>query len=105
MFQGSFLFSIIVLALAAHAEPIYRRVDTPLITLKTAKRVNSTGAFSLLARDQARARFLRAKGENPSKFKSAGVVSSIPATNQAVDYTVEVRWCTLVTVRILIQIS
>lgn len=87
MFSGSCLLSLVVLALAVDASSIYRRVDTPLITLQTAKRVNTTGVLSLLAKDQARAKFLKS---SDSAFKNAGIVSSIPATNQAVDYTVTV---------------
>lgn len=92
MFTGPVILAF--LALAVNAEPILRRVDTPLVTLQSAKRVNATGALSLLKRDQARAKVLAAKGQNPA-FKNAGIVSSIPATNQAVDYTVTVRTCLL----------
>ncbi|KAH8099773.1 acid protease [Cristinia sonorae] len=90
MFHSTALLSLVALALVANAEPILRRVDTPLVTLKTAKRVNSTGAVNLLARDQARARVLKT-GASPLSFKNAGIVSSVPATNQAADYTVEVQ--------------
>ncbi|THH26973.1 hypothetical protein EUX98_g7218 [Antrodiella citrinella] len=90
MFPGSYLLSFVVLALAADASSVYRRVDTSPITLKTAKRVNTTGTVDVLARDQARAKFLKSGGK-VSPFKNAGIVSSIPATNQAVDYTVEIQ--------------
>ncbi|TCD68313.1 hypothetical protein EIP91_011172 [Steccherinum ochraceum] len=91
MFPGSYLVSLATLALVVTAEPVFRRVDTPPITLQTAKRVNTTGTVNLLARDQARAKVLKAGGSNKLAFKNAGIVSSIPATNQAVDYTVQIK--------------
>ena len=90
MFSASSLLCIVTLALAINAEPILRRVDTPLITFQSAKRISTNGTINLLARDQARAKFLTAKSGNPLAFKNAGIVSSIPATNQAVDYTITV---------------
>lgn len=93
MFSSTSLLVTIALALSVAANPILfnqRRAGTP-ITLKSAKRVNATGTFNLVVRDQARAKNLKAKGANPTlAFKNAGVVGSIPATNQAVDYTVDV---------------
>ncbi|THH26965.1 hypothetical protein EUX98_g7217 [Antrodiella citrinella] len=94
MFPGAILLTTVALALAATANPILynpRRSGAP-ITLKSAKRVNATGTFNLVVRDQARAKGLKAKAANPKlAFKQAGIVGSIPATNQAVDYTVEVQ--------------
>ncbi|TCD68312.1 hypothetical protein EIP91_011171 [Steccherinum ochraceum] len=94
MFSSTSLLVTIALALSVAANPILfnqRRAGTP-ITLKSAKRVNATGTFNLVVRDQARAKNLKAKGANPTlAFKNAGVVGSIPATNQAVDYTVDVQ--------------
>jgi len=94
MFPGAVLLTTIALALAVTANPILynpRRSGAP-VTLKTAKRVNETGTFNLLVRDQARAKGLKAKGTNPTlSFKGAGIVGSIPATNQAVDYVVDVQ--------------
>ena len=94
MFPGVAFLTTIALALAVAANPIMftpRRAGAP-ITLKSAKRVNATGTFNLLVRDQARAKGIKAQGQNSKlAFKNAGVVGSIPATNQAVDYTVDVR--------------
>jgi len=88
----------IVLALAVAGSPVFnyddlvRRGGQKPITLKGAKRVNNTGSFGLLVRDQARAKTLRGKGSaGTSKFNNAGIVSSIPATNQAVQYVVDVQ--------------
>ncbi|KAH8099772.1 acid protease [Cristinia sonorae] len=93
MFPGASLLVTIVLALSATASPVLfnpRRAGAP-VTLKSAKRVNATGTFNLVVRDQARARGLKAKGANTLGFKNAGIVGSIGSTNQAVDYTVDVQ--------------
>jgi len=98
MFPGASLLTTIVLALAVVGTPVFnyddlvRRGAQKPITLKGAKRVNNAGTIGLLARDQARAKTLRAQGEAGSgKFKNAQIVSSVPATNQAVQYVVDVE--------------
>ena len=82
----------LALALVA-ATPLVSVRDT-LVTLPIAKRINFTGAASLHARDVARARHLRSKAEarlaGRSFIEDAGIVGSIPVTNQAVSYVANV---------------
>ena len=85
--RSTALLSFLSLALAAFAEPITIRDST--ITLPIAKRVNATGGISGLAqRDKLRAQYLK-NGSKPG-FSQASSVGSIPATNQVVDYVVNV---------------
>lgn len=89
-----------MLALAVVGNPLFerneellRRVQGGVITLQAAKRINSTNVqqVGLLKRDQARAKGLKARATATGPFDKAPIVGSIPATNQAVDYTVTVR--------------
>ncbi|TCD61549.1 hypothetical protein EIP91_008260 [Steccherinum ochraceum] len=88
MFSASSLIVTITLALAVAANPL--AIREPLVTLPLAKRVNVTGTATLLQRDQARAQSLKRLGE----ASAGGVVSNaaigVPATNQLVDYVVNV---------------
>ncbi|CAL1694483.1 unnamed protein product [Somion occarium] len=97
MFPVSSLLTTIVLALAVVGTPLFERDETLLrrvtggtITLQAAKRINSTNIreVGLLQRDQARAKVLKARATAKGPFDNAPIVGSIPATNQAVDYTV-----------------
>ncbi|OSD00664.1 acid protease [Trametes coccinea BRFM310] len=87
----SLLLLAITLAVTASATPVVQVRDS-LVRLSTAKRFNLTGSGTLLARDQARVRNLRAR----AAAKIAGVEfvedadGSVPADNQAVDYVVNV---------------
>ncbi|CDO71514.1 hypothetical protein BN946_scf184910.g13 [Trametes cinnabarina] len=87
----SLLLLAITLAVTTSATPVVQVRDN-LVRLPTAKRFNLTGSGTLLARDQARVRKLRAR----ASAKIAGVefvedaVGSVPADNQAVDYVVNV---------------
>lgn len=77
-------FSVLALALVAAANPLV--VREPLITVSVAKRVNSTGTANLVKRDRARVQALF----NKNKIQPNTIVGSVPATDQAVDYTVDV---------------
>ncbi|KAJ7489133.1 aspartic peptidase A1 [Mycena latifolia] len=77
----SSLLSTLFLALAAVAKPVV--VDSSFITLPISKRVNFTGTSTLVERDLARARHLRARAE--AKL-SGRVVVNEPVDNQAVTY-------------------
>lgn len=90
-----------MLALAVVGNPLYerngeflRRAKGGVITLQAAKRINSTNVqqVGLLKRDQARAKGLKARATTSGPFDKAPIIGSIPATNQAVDYTVTVRY-------------
>ena len=97
MFSAPSLLAILTLALAVAATPLIKR-DASTITLSVAKRVNITGSGKdILLHDQARIKALRARAEaKPGSTKPKGpvsdtkIVGSIPATNQAVDYVVNV---------------
>lgn len=95
MFSQTSLVATLTLALAVAASPVVNVRDT-LVTLPIAKRVNITGAASLHDRDLARARQLRARAEAKiagQTFVQDAAVASVSATNQGVDYVVNV--CTL----------
>ncbi|THH26964.1 hypothetical protein EUX98_g7216 [Antrodiella citrinella] len=87
MFSASSLIVTLTLALAVAANPLLAR--EPLVTLPFAKRVNVTGTSTLIQHDQARARGLKRLGQ----ARAGGVVSDavdVPATNELVDYVVNV---------------
>lgn len=90
MFPGSSIIATLTLAIAVAANPLVQVRDTP-ITLSAAKRFNFTGSASLLERDQARVKGLRqlAEAKISGKLNEDAVIST-PATNQAVDYVVNV---------------
>ncbi|KIP11123.1 hypothetical protein PHLGIDRAFT_64293 [Phlebiopsis gigantea 11061_1 CR5-6] len=72
--------------------PVVNVRDT-LVTLPIAKRINVTGIASLHERDLARASHLRAKATaklSGRSFVEDAAVASVPATNQGVDYVVNV---------------
>jgi cathepsin E len=80
------LLAAVVLASASLAKPVV--IDGPLLSTSVTKRVNGTNLRGLVKRDQARAQALL-KGRGGSTFSEA-VVSSIPATNEAVTYIANV---------------
>lgn len=90
------IVATLTLALAAAASPLVHVRDT-LVTLPIVKRVNLTGSSSLLARDQARARHLRAVAEAKIAGHSLDIVRGVPVTNQAVSYVANVRTLCLIT--------
>ncbi|KAH8099771.1 acid protease [Cristinia sonorae] len=89
MFSASSLVVTLTLALAVAANPLFGR-DQPRVTLPIAKRVNATGTVNLLQRDQARAKGLKRLGAARTGGFVSDAVISIPATNQLVEYTVNV---------------
>ncbi len=90
MFSRSALLATVTLALAAAANPIVQIRDAP-VSLPIAKRLNFTGTVSLLERDQKHAQALknRANAKLNGQFVEAAA-GSVPATNQLVDYVVNV---------------
>lgn len=94
MFSPASLLATLCFALAvAAAGPVVIR-DSP-ISLPIAKRVNFTGPASLHGRDQARIQHLRRVAETKKNGQFATLASdavvNVPAENQAVEYTVNVR--------------
>lgn len=92
MFSRSALFATLSLALAVAANPIIQIRDAP-VTFPLVKRVNLTGTVNLLERDQKRAQGLKARASaklngHTSLVKDAA--ASVTATNQLVDYIVNV---------------
>lgn len=98
------LFVALAFALAVAASPVVIR-DSPL-TLPLVRRLNTNGTFNLLARDQARVSSLRQFSRQ--RFSEAiddAAVTSVTATNQAIDYVVSVSWLTIVRVLSLIYLE
>ena len=88
----SVLLLVLTLAVTAQATPVVQVRDN-LVRLPMAKRFNLTGSGSLLARDQARLRNLRARANaklTGVPFDVDAAVGSVSADNQAVDYVVNV---------------
>ncbi|EKM61628.1 uncharacterized protein PHACADRAFT_135435 [Phanerochaete carnosa HHB-10118-sp] len=81
MFLSQSFVALVALALAVSATPAVR--DTPTITLPIAKHFNTTGTLNLLARDQARAKWLKSRASGESLAERAG---SLPVTNAEVSY-------------------
>lgn len=90
MFSRSALLAAVALALAAAANPVVQIRDAP-ISLTFAKRLNFTGTVSLLERDQKHAQGLKARAAAKlnGQFVQAAA-GSVSATNQLVDYVVNV---------------
>ncbi|KAI0348262.1 aspartic peptidase A1 [Trametopsis cervina] len=86
MFSRSSLLATLTLALAVAANPIIQIRDGP-VTLPLAKRFNLTGPISLLERDQKHAQGLKLRGNAKVQGRAVG---SVTATNQLVDYVVNV---------------
>lgn len=82
------LASFLSLALVVCADPI--RIRDTTITLPIAKRINGTGIANLAKHDQQRAKALFERGSGKTVIRQAAVVGSQPATNQVVDYVVDV---------------
>ena len=81
------LVSSLTLLGAAYASPTLHVRDS-IVTLPVAKRVNTTGGIiKLVPHDRARAQRLKGKSGG---IQPDAVVGSVPATNQAVDYVVNV---------------
>lgn len=94
MFSRAFLLTSVSLYLSTlgvvDANPVKIRDST--VTLPFAKRVNATGTLNLVAHDRARVQGLRAKGSGVSHGAlQPDIVGEVPATNQAVDYVVNVQ--------------
>ena len=95
MFSRSALLATLTLALAVAANPVIQIRDAP-VSLPLVKRMNFTGTASLLERDQKRIKMLKARAH--AKINGVSVDSIVPdasgsvsATNQLVDYVVNVR--------------
>ena len=87
MFTSTILVaSSLTLLGAAFASPTLQVRDST-ITLPVAKRVNTTGIIKLVPHDRARAQKLKASAGG---LQPETIVGSLPATNQAVDYVVNV---------------
>ncbi|KAJ7699229.1 aspartic peptidase A1 [Mycena rosella] len=80
----SSLLSTILLALTAVAKPV---VIDSFVTLPISKRVNFTGTSTILERDLARAKHLRARAE--ARLSGRAIVNE-PVDNQAVTYVAAV---------------
>ena len=88
MFSSSSLVVTLTLALAVAANPL--NIREALVTLPIAKRVNVTGTTTLLQKDQARARNLKQFGAAKTNGLVSDAVVGVSATNQLVDYVVNV---------------
>ncbi|KAI0333918.1 acid protease [Cubamyces sp. BRFM 1775] len=92
----SSLLLVLSYAIVAQAIPATKAVDDSLISLSIAKRFNLTGSANVVARDQARARGLRAQaiargtGTKPLS-PSPAEPTSISATNELLYYVVDVE--------------
>ncbi|KAL4242480.1 peptidase A1 family protein [Abortiporus biennis] len=99
MFPGSSLLVTIVLALSVAANPLfnhqndYIRRSSPVITLQTARHFNFTGTAKLLDLDRARVAGLKnlASPKKQGGIHPDTIVGSVPATNQANQYVVDVN--------------
>ena len=89
MFSYSTLLVTLTLALAVVANPVVTIRNAP-VSLPMVKRINTTGTLDLVAHDKARIAGLRARASG-SKIQSDSIVGSVPSTNQAVDYVVNVN--------------
>lgn len=92
MFSRSALLAALSLALAVASNPIIQIRDVP-VTLPMVKRMNLTGTINLLERDQKRVQGLRARANAKLNGQSSFVedaAASVTATNQLVDYVVNV---------------
>ncbi|OCH89539.1 acid protease [Obba rivulosa] len=87
------LLPTLLLALAVAANPVKR---DPFVSLPLVKRINLNGTASLLQKDLARVRNLRARaqakieGRPMSDISDAGAASNVAAQNQGVDYVATV---------------
>ena len=96
MILGQSFVALLTLALTVAATPVVVR-DTP-VSLSFAKHVNTTGTASILHRDQARAKHLKARAQALASGEFSEAAASIPVTNEAVSYIASVRpalalWC------------
>lgn len=83
-----FLISSLGFLCASYATPVVVR-NAP-VTLPAVKRINTTGTLNLVAHDRARIAGFRARATKGS-LQPETIVGSVPATNQAVDYVVNVQ--------------
>lgn len=102
------IWVLLPLAVGTDATPLVR-AQTNSVRLPMAKRINATGSVKILAHDQARVRGLRARAAaraggyrlpNPN-----GDSGSVPATNQVVDYVVDVSTSCLAAISCGLQSS
>ncbi|KAI0752479.1 acid protease [Daedaleopsis nitida] len=90
MFAGlSALLFVLAVGLTLPGEALVVRKTAAPVTLPFARRLNFTGAASLLQLDQARAQTLKAHAAATGKFTKAPIIN-VPATNQAVDHVATV---------------
>lgn len=93
------LWVLLPLAVDTDATPVVR-AHTNSVRLPMAKRINATGSTKILEHDQARVRGLRARAAaraSGHKLPTPGGDSgNVPATNQVVDYVVDVSTSGLV---------
>lgn len=96
----SLLLVTLTLVVASSANPVVQVRDN-LVRLPLAKRFNFTGSGTLLARDQLRVKNLHARAQ--AKISgiplSSDAVIGVAATNQAVDYVVNVSGFMNITTR------
>ncbi len=86
-------FALLLVSLRVIASPLVVR-DSP-VTIPFARRFNTTGTANLLKLEQARARTLKNRSRIPpvglqGNKLPPNVAYSIPASNQIVDYVVDV---------------
>ena len=80
---------------ATLASPAVTVRNSP-ITLPFARRINATSVRELLKIDQARAKSIKNRPQvQPHTKSGSAAVFGVPATNQAVDYILNVRTPTL----------
>lgn len=95
------LWVLLPLAVCTDATPVVR-AQTNSVRLPMAKRINATGSAKILEHDQARVRSLRARAAaraSGHKLPTPGGDSgNVPATNQVVDYVVDVCTFSLIVV-------
>lgn len=82
----SFLFSLLLLALIAAANPVV--VNRFPVTLPLTRIINSTGVYNLLQRDQARAQALKNRAFGRGSAPAA--IINEPVTNTVVTYVASV---------------
>ncbi|KAI0730931.1 acid protease [Earliella scabrosa] len=88
----AFLLTVTHVVTTVSATPVVQ-VNDNLVRLPVARQLNFTGANTILASDQARARHLRARADGQldgATLPTVNALTSIPATNQAVTYTTTV---------------
>lgn len=90
------LFILVSLALSAAASPL--AVRKAPVSLPLARHFNATGSRGVLARDQARAKFLKSGSKSHAKSAAEAAQIPVPVTDIATIYTAAVSIASLVTV-------